>query len=252
MSQHRGSVLIVEDEFTIALDLEYQLQELGFEVLGIAQTYREALALAENLKPQVILMDVQLKGQGSGIEAARAIAERWQIPLVFLTAQSDRATFEEAMSTGPFGFLLKPFRGQDVAHALELALYRAELMKEAAQSPPSLDAQASESLQTEDTFFVKDKGRFVAVKVMDILWLEALDNYTLIVLAQQKLVANDSLTNFERRLPGTVFFRIHRSFLVNLRQIKRIEDNAVYVKEDAPLTIGKTYREAFWQRLKVL
>ncbi|HEY9655076.1 MAG TPA: ATP-binding protein [Crinalium sp.] len=117
-------ILIVEDEILIARKIESTLRQLGHEVIGIAQDAAMALQKAAETQPELVLMDIVIQGEVDGIAAAEQIRDRLQIPVVYLTAYADEGTFERAMQTQPFGYLLKPFNQNELRIAVELALFR--------------------------------------------------------------------------------------------------------------------------------
>jgi two-component system cell cycle sensor histidine kinase/response regulator CckA len=120
-------VLIVEDEAIIAEDIRRTLGHLGYDVPRTAATGADAVALAEALRPRLILMDIKLKGAMDGIEAAAMIRERFGIPVVYLTSHSDEATLARAKETQPYGYILKPFEDRELRIAIEVALRKHEL-----------------------------------------------------------------------------------------------------------------------------
>jgi PAS domain S-box-containing protein len=120
----RSKVLIVEDEFVTGTDIQNSLTEMGYEAPCIVDNGAEAIRRAGELRPDVVLMDIILKGEMSGIQAAAEIRERYDIPVLFLTAHSDEATVEMAKIAGPFGYIIKPFESQKVRVGIEMALYR--------------------------------------------------------------------------------------------------------------------------------
>ncbi|MBF0316850.1 MAG: response regulator [Nitrospirae bacterium] len=117
-------ILIVEDEWVIANDIEIRLQEMGYEVVGIVSTAVKAIARADQLRPDLVLMDIKLDGEMDGIEAATEIYSRFYIPFVFLTAFSDKKTIERAKLAEPFGYLIKPFKERELQIAVEIAIYK--------------------------------------------------------------------------------------------------------------------------------
>ncbi|MBC7944934.1 MAG: EAL domain-containing protein [Burkholderiales bacterium] len=120
-----AKILVVEDEAIVALDLEQQLLEMGYEVCGSADNDADAIALARQHRPDLVLMDIVIKGDMDGVETARHIGHGLQIPVVFLTAYSDARTVERAASTAPHGYLTKPFEPKALRAAIEVALYKA-------------------------------------------------------------------------------------------------------------------------------
>ena len=117
-------ILVVEDEAMVLLDLERLLTELGYEVCGTALSARDAIDAAHWLKPDLVLMDIQLHGAADGISAAAAIRQQDGIPAVYLTAHGDPATRRRAEATGPLGFLTKPYVGSQIEAALREAVER--------------------------------------------------------------------------------------------------------------------------------
>ena len=115
-------ILIVEDEIILAEDLREQLEEMGYRVVGIADSHESAVRLAGETMPDVLFMDIRLRGPGDGIDAARDIRRLYNLPVVFMTAHSDRDTVARAMRTEPFGYINKPWDARDLRTAVELAL----------------------------------------------------------------------------------------------------------------------------------
>jgi DNA-binding NtrC family response regulator len=136
----KATILIVEDEAIIAKDLSQQLTRLGYEVLGITDSGEEAVILARERRPGVILMDIRLKGRMDGIKAAEAIGRDGNAPVIYLTAHSDRATLQRAKLTGPFGYILKPFEERELETQIEIALYKNELERKLRQKNAELQA----------------------------------------------------------------------------------------------------------------
>jgi signal transduction histidine kinase len=130
MPQHsaKPTILIVEDEWVIALDIKQHLTKLGYSVSGTANSAEKALELVAAAKPDLVLMDIYLQGNKSGIEAADQIRQQFHLPVVFLTAHADEATLTEAIATHPYGYIVKPFEEQELIIAIQVALanHRAE------------------------------------------------------------------------------------------------------------------------------
>ncbi|MCS6812363.1 MAG: ATP-binding protein [Cyanobacteria bacterium] len=120
----RAKVLIVEDKPVIALDIKQRLTRLGYEVTAIVDEMRFALESVATNPPNLILMDIRLRGEGDGIEAATQIRRDYNLPVVFLTAHADEATIDQARTAYPFGYIVKPFENRDLSTAIEIALSR--------------------------------------------------------------------------------------------------------------------------------
>ncbi len=117
-------VLIVEDEGIVAKDLQGMLRQIGYVVPETASTGEAAVQKAVANRPDLILMDINLRGSIDGVEAAERIRGKLDVPIVYLTANSDEATLQRAKTTDPFGFLLKPFEERSLHAAIEMALYK--------------------------------------------------------------------------------------------------------------------------------
>ena len=120
----RPSILIVDDEVIIARDLETRLEAMGYEVAGIASSGSEAIRLATDLRPSLVLMDIVLKGEIDGIAAAAEIRRRCGIPVIYVTAYADAKTLERAKVTEPFAYLVKPFSERELNANIEMAFYK--------------------------------------------------------------------------------------------------------------------------------
>jgi len=120
----KKQILIVEDERIVADDIKMSLERLGYVVSSIAFSGKEATKKAEELHPDLVLMDIVLKGEMTGIETAGIIHSRFDIPVVYLSAYADDKTLERAKITEPFGYILKPFEDRDLHSTIEMALYK--------------------------------------------------------------------------------------------------------------------------------
>lgn len=121
----KGKVLIVEDEPIVAMDLKQEVEELGYEVVGVAESADDALMLVQGAVPDFALMDIRIVGSMDGIQTARALRHLYQVPSIFLTSYCDDATLARAARTMPFGYLTKPFKSAELKAALRMALDRA-------------------------------------------------------------------------------------------------------------------------------
>ncbi|MEI7937645.1 MAG: response regulator, partial [Verrucomicrobiota bacterium] len=117
-------ILIVEDDEIVAAVVSERLKQLGYQPAGLAVSGDQAIALAGELRPDLVLMDIRLEGEMDGISAAQEIRQRFHIPSVFLSAYSEEATIERAKLAEPFGYILKPFEGREVRANIEMALYK--------------------------------------------------------------------------------------------------------------------------------
>lgn len=133
-------ILVVEDEGIIARDIQSQLWDLGYEPVDIAVTGEEAVELAQELRPQLVLMDINLLGEMDGIQAATEIRRRLAIPAVFLTAYATREIVERAKTAQPLGYIIKPFDSQSLRTTIEIALHTDKMERELRLHSAAMDA----------------------------------------------------------------------------------------------------------------
>ena len=130
----KAKILIVEDERLVARDIENSLKNLGFDVCASVPSGEGAIDKIEGQKPDLVLMDIMLKGEMNGTGAAEQIRSRFDIPVIYLTAYADEEVLERAKKTGPFGYIIKPFEEKDLNTAIEIALYKHKMEKELKES----------------------------------------------------------------------------------------------------------------------
>jgi len=120
-------ILVVEDEGIVVLHIKKTLEKLGYVVADIASTGDDAIMKAMECRPDIVLMDVVLKGAVDGVDAAEKIRALFGIPVIYLTAHADEATVQRAKVTEPFGYIVKPFRARDLYISVEFAIYRSKM-----------------------------------------------------------------------------------------------------------------------------
>lgn len=121
-----ANILVVEDENIVALSIKKKLEIMGYSVVGTASSGEDAIIKADLFYPDLVLMDVMLRGEVDGIEAAEKIREKFDIPVIFLTAYTDDKTLERAKMAEPYGYISKPFKEQDLKSNIEMALHKHE------------------------------------------------------------------------------------------------------------------------------
>jgi PAS domain S-box-containing protein len=123
------SILVVEDERIVAMDIQQTLRDLGYDAFAIAASSDEAVCRASERCPDLVLMDIRIKGERDGIETAQLLKNQFGVPVVYLTAHADEATLERAKVTEPFGYLVKPVKSAELRSVVEVSLYKSEMDK---------------------------------------------------------------------------------------------------------------------------
>jgi DNA-binding LytR/AlgR family response regulator len=242
-------ISIVEDDFVIAQELKVSVQSLGYEVLHLLDNGEDLLTNLAIQKPDLVLLDIQLAGKIDGISLAEQLKTKYQLPFVFLTAQTDRLTLDRAKLTEPQAYLVKPFRLPELQATLEITLHK--LSQKSQSLDNELVSQESQTYLLNNQLFVKSKNRLEKVNVADILWLEARDIYSIIKTLKTQYVVSQSLKTLENQLPSDNFMRIHRSYLVALDKIEAIEDNSLVIANEY-IPIGKTHKDNLLKHLRIL
>lgn len=155
----KAGVLIVEDSFIVAYHLQKTLEGAGYLVLGIEESGEDALLKLHTIKPDIILMDIMLNGKLDGIETARDIQSKYNIPIIYITALSDMETIQRAKITQPYGYLTKPFEDREVFTNIEIALYKHEIESRLRQSE---EKYSSTVRSISDAVIVMDEGYRIA------------------------------------------------------------------------------------------
>ncbi len=234
-------ILVVEDEMIIAANLSLKLSKLGYEVSGIVPRGEEALVHIEQNTPDILLLDINLKGNLDGIETATKMLDKYNCVIIYLTANNDEATFNRAKSTRPFAFLSKPIKDIDLQRTLALSVERilAQRMLPSQENELQKEEFKSESAFLEDRIFVKHKDKMVKIFISDILYIAADRSYCQIFTKEDEYLISTPLKNVEDKLLGANFVRIHRSYLVNIKKIDEMTDQHVYIDKRAiPININ--------------
>jgi two-component system, LytTR family, response regulator LytT len=248
----KTNILIVEDESIVAKDIQHSLKKLGYVVVGICSTGEDAIKVTEEAKPDLILMDIMLKGDMSGIDAATHIREKYNIPVIYLTAYADESTLSKAKVSEPYGYIIKPFKEIDLHTSIEMAIYKHGKETNVRKERDFLYSIV-ENKESKDILFVKSNSRLVKVKTSDIYFVEALKDYVVINTTNARYTIHSTMKDIEKKLPATDFIRVHRSFIVRIDKIVAIEQPNLILEEDKKLIpIGGSYKDDLSKRLNML
>jgi len=243
-----AKILIVEDEMIIAAKISMHLSNLGYEVSGIIPRGEEALVHCRENSPDILLLDIKLKGDLSGIETAKAIQKERDIPIIYLTANADDATFEAAKPTRPFAFLSKPYKKLDLQRAIELVVNR---LNEPNAANETKAAPEDDSYILSDRIFIRHKEKMVKLFIKDILYVVAERSYCRIFSANTEYLLSIPLKNLEEKLQADHLMRIHRSYIVNLQQIDEVAESHIVIAKNV-IPIGKSYKDEFLRRIQLI
>lgn len=237
-------ILIVEDEPLIADHIEQYVLDSGFKSAGICDNYSDAKQIIQKENPDLILLDINLGDGSDGVDIAHYINQQHKKPFIFISSNTDAKTLERVKLTNPYGFIVKPFKVNDIQTQINLAWHSFNLQKENTQ------VSFSDSFLVNDHFFIKDKHSLVKVNYADVLYAEACDNYTIIYTTQTKYILSYTLKVVEEKLNLFNFFRTHRSFLVNLKHIEKVNPKEVLVN-GKEIPVSESSRAELLQKLNL-
>ncbi len=239
-------ILVVEDEMIIGAKISVYLSELGYDIMGIMPRAEEALLQIQQQPPDIVLLDINLKGEMDGIQLAGLLQKQCAIPVVFLTANADEATFQRAKATKPYGFLSKPFNRLNLKRTLELTIER---MSNLASEQEESKEDVSDFYALPDRIFICYNRKMVKILFDNILYIQAERNYCQIVAKNKTYLLSMPMKKIEAQLPTAIFQRIHRSFIINMNHVDEIEDNTIVIGTKM-LPLSKALREAFMLRIR--
>ncbi len=246
------NVLVVEDESIVSKDIQHSLKKLGYNVVGAAATGEKAIELVRSEKPDVVLMDIMLKGDMSGIDTAEIVHKEVNIPIIYLTAYADEATLAKAKITEPYGYIIKPFKEIDLHTSIEMAIYKSVKNKEV-EKERDLLFSIVEGKDSQDFIFVKANSKLVKLKTEDIFFIEALKDYVVINTVDARYTIHSTMKDIQKKLGDENFIRVHRSFIVRLNKISAIEYPNLHLEEDKKvIPIGGSYREVLVKRINLV
>ena len=216
-------ILLIEDEFILASELAETLELEGYDVVLTADNGQEALDFYQANEVDLVLCDININGDWDGIETVMRLLEIKQVPIIYLTAFTDKDTLERAKLTFPAAYIPKPYHITNLRMAIELAINNfavkirnnLKILKDL-----TIENHSKEMfLQVNDDIFIKQNYQFVKFSLKEILYLEADNIYTNIITIQKKYVIRQSIGNVHDRLPMKNLIRVHRSFVLNINKI---------------------------------
>ena len=239
--------LIVEDELIIAEDMKGMLQELQHDVIGIASDCQEAEEILTHDIPDIALIDIHLRGGDDGISLARSIREKYDIPMVFITSYSDKATVERAKLVRPDGYIVKPFEKADLYTSIEIAISN---FAKKQKSTPYTGKEDPINAVIRDSIFIRKDYMLIKIKFEDLLWIKSELNYLELYCMENKHLVRSTLKEFVDRLPSDSFLQVHKSYCINTKYITAIDHGNIWLK-DVQMPIGRSYFETIKKTLNL-
>jgi two-component system, LytTR family, response regulator LytT len=245
-------ILVVEDESIVAKDIQNSLKKLGYVVPTVVASGEKAIEEVEQSRPDLVLMDIMLKGDINGVEAANTIRENYDIPVIFLTAYADDNTLGKAKIAEPYGYIIKPFKEKELQTTIEMAMYKHE-KDSLVKRERDLYHSIVENKESKDSIFVRADYRLNKIKFEDVFFVEALKDYVVINTSDNIYTTHTTMKEMIRILPAKDFVRVHRSFIVRLDKIFSIKyPDLVIEGKMKVIPIGGLYRKELFSRLNLI
>ena len=237
-------ILIVEDEILVATDIQESLESLGYMVQGIADTGLKAIEAVENKLPDLILMDINLKGEMTGIEAAKIISKESDVPIIYLTANADIDTVNKAKIALPYGYIIKPFNDKDLQTNIEIAIFKF-----------ASDLKLKMESEQFNTFFdLKDRGKnqiivqankgLEKINIYDVYFIEKDDHQSIIHMIDDEIITNRSFSELTGLFPKKHFIQVSKFFVINTLKVFAVKYPEIIIADKmSVISVDEDYRE---------
>ena len=238
------TILAIEDDPIQAQSMELTVAATGHQLIKVVDNGTDALALHKSIKPDLVLMDIMIKGDLNGIEVASLMNDFRPTPVIFITSRTDHSAFDQAKALIPLAYLTKPVGEINLMYAIELAISRIHSREQ---------YRWENDVVFNDSFFVKDQNRLTKIRFDDIIQVIVEGKHVNIMTAEKSVQVRMALKDLEQQMPSSSFLRVHRNHLVNKRKIDNIDldGNVVHAGAHA-VPLGATYRDAVMKQLNML
>ena len=237
-------ILIVEDEILVATDIQESLESLGYTVMGMVDTGLKAIDAVEKHLPDLILMDINLKGEMTGIEAAKIISKDSDVPIIYLTANADIDTVNKAKVALPYGYIIKPFTDKDLQTNIEIAIFKfasdLKLKMESEQFNTFFDLKDHEKNQ----IIVHANKGLEKINIKDVYFIEKDNRQTIIHLADDEVITDRSFSELTGLFPQKYFIQVSKYFVINALKVFAVKYPEIIMADKMTvISVDEEYRE---------
>lgn len=239
-------ILATEDDPLHEEMLRLTLHKLGYALIDVIYKPDEVLRIIEAINPDVLLMDIDLGGEVSGIDITKEINSRYDIPVIYVTSFSDSETFIEAKKTCPNAYVVKPYKEEELQRAIELAIYN--------KRDNNIQFNGWEKdIVVNKHIYLKEGGILKKVDLNAIKLVEAYDKYCFIYTGDQKIMIRSRLSDVMERLPASIFCQVHRSYVININAVDSIDasDHKITIA-GKKIAVTKTFKNNLFSRIHTI
>jgi len=231
MIKTNHKILIVEDEILVATDIEESLESLGYEIQNAVATGQDAIDEVAKSLPDLILMDINLKGEMTGIDAATVISQKHNVPIIYLTANADLSTINQAKVALPYGYIIKPFTDKDLQTNIEIALFKFEndmkLKMESEQFNTFFDLKDHDKNQ----IIIHGTKGLEKINIDQVYFLEEINKQTTIHLFDEEVVTDKSLDDMISFFPKNLFIQVSDNYVINASKVFVVKHPEVIIAD---------------------
>jgi DNA-binding LytR/AlgR family response regulator len=239
-------ILATEDDPLHEEMLRVTLQKLGYSLIDVVFKPTDIMLKVAATKPDLILMDIDLGGEISGIELTKEINSRYDIPVIYVTSFADSNTFREALETYPNAYVVKPYKEEELQRAIELAIFNKRDNKIQFKG-------WGKDVVVNKHIYVKEDGILKKVDLNEIKLVEAYDKYCFIYTGDQKIMIRSRLSDVIEGLPESIFCQVHRSYVINVNAIDSIDASDYKISiAGKEIAVTKTFKNNLFSRLHTI
>lgn len=231
----KTKILLVEDNTNLSENISELLKINGYEILRIFESADSVMEYMLESPPDLILIDIKLKGSKTGIELAHDLRNEFKVPIVFITSASGKDIISKVRHLHPDGFIVKPFTKESLITTIELAManYKSEELVENRTS-------IIKSKNTPDELFIRENGWLKKIRIDDIHWIKAEGTYTQLYAEGKQYTLRNTAKEILSKLNEDQFHRVHKSYIINLKKIDAFNSSTVKI-HDSEIPIGRNY-----------
>jgi len=244
MSQ-KYKILIVEDEILVATDIGESLESLGYSVQNIVDTGKKAIEAVEIELPDLILMDINLKGEMTGIEAAKTITQKHDVPIIYLTANADIDTVNQAKVALPHGYIIKPFTDIELQTNIEIAIFKfsndVKLKFESEQFNTFFDLKD----HTKNQIIVHANQGLEKINIDEVYYVEDEGSQTIIHMIDDEVVTKKPFLELIELLPKKSFIQVNDHFIINTSKVFALKFPEVIIADKmSVITVEEKFKDS--------
>ncbi|NDP28308.1 MAG: response regulator transcription factor [Flavobacterium sp.] len=238
----KQKILLIEDNFNLSENIEEVLTIHGFEITAILNQAETALDEIREKEPNLILVDIKLKGAKNGIELAEEIRKIVDTPIVFLTSSAGKEIINKVGHINPDGFITKPFSMEGLITSIELAFSNHKTKNENKSHERIIQRS------TPSELFIRENGWLRRIVIAEIDWIKAEGTYTQINLNRRQYTLRNTVKELMKKLPEEFFLRVHKSYIVNIRNVEALNSNIIKINEEE-IPVGKIYYQELLKKI---